>query len=76
MFSQIKDQLESCLNQIKNRSLRSFDLFSGTDLPPPVHLTHPGKLDEAIVVEVILDAQLMAVSEMRNGKEEYIDVMV
>ena len=64
------------MNLIKNRSLRSFDLFSGTDLPPPVHLTHPGELDEAVVVKAILDAQLMAVSEMRNGKEEYIDVMV
>ena len=64
------------MNLIKNRSLRSFDLFSCTDLPHPVHLTHPGELHEAVVVEAILDAKVVAVSEMGNGKEEYIDVMV
>ena len=40
------------------------------------HLTHPGKLDEAVVVKVILDAQVVAVSETRNGKDEYIDMIV
>ena len=72
MLSQMKDQLESCLSQIKNRSLGAFDLVSGTDLLDPVHLTHPGELDEALVVKVILDAQVVAVSEMRNGKDEYM----
>ena len=41
----------------------------------PVHLKHLGKLDEAVVVKVILDAQVMAVSEMGNGKDEYIDMI-
>ena len=69
MFGQIKDQLESCLNRINN-SLRSCDLVSGTDVLLPVHITHSGKLEEAVVVKVILDAQVVAVSEMRNGKNE------
>ena len=71
MFSQIKDQLESCSNQSTNRSLRSFDLVSGTDVLLPFHITHPGKLEEAVVVKVILDAQVIAVSEMRNEKNKY-----
>ena len=41
-----------------------------------VHITHPGELDEAVVVKVILDAQVVAVSETRNGKDEYIDMIV
>ena len=71
MFSQIKDQLESCSNQSTNRSLRSFDLVSGTDVLLPFHIAHPGKLEEAVVVKVILDAQVIAVSEMRNEKNKY-----
>ena len=41
----------------------------------PVYLKHPGELDEAVVNKVILDAQVVAVSEMGNGKDEYIDMI-
>ena len=60
------------MNQIKNR-LSSFDLFSGTDLLLLAKHKHPGELDEALVVKVILDAQVVAVSEMRNKKDEYVE---
>ena len=63
IFSQMKDQLESCLNQIQN-SESEFDLFSGADLLIPVHLKHLGKLDEAVVIKLILDAQVVAVCEV------------
>ena len=41
-------------------------LVSGTDLHLPVRLTHPGEHKAALIIKVVLDAQVVAVPKRRN----------
>lgn len=60
--------VESNRLRVKMQTRRSRHLVSGADVLLPFHVTHPGELEEAAVVEVVLDAQVVAVSEGRGAR--------
>lgn len=47
---------------------RCWHLVSGADLLLPVHIAHPDKLQAAAIVKGGLDAQMVAVPEMRQSE--------